>query len=105
MGFPNIELFHNELELREDTVKTVKKIMLLETADEVRLYGKTGTGRLNKTTWLGWVVGFVENEKNVYFYAINLQQGNISFSRFQERRKSILRKAFNHLDIQIPPGP
>ena len=47
--------------------------MLLSSDHGVRLYGKTGTGRINEKDINGWFIGFLETESDVYFFAANLQ--------------------------------
>lgn len=35
---------------------------------------KTGTGRVNGQDINGWLIGFVENADNTYFFATNIQR-------------------------------
>ena len=50
--------------------------MKLEVNDDYTLRGKTGLGRLDDETYLGWFIGYVENKSGVYFFAINLEGKN-----------------------------
>ena len=47
--------------------------MILEDTGVYTLYGKTGAGPLPDGNWIGWLVGFVENDKGYYFYALNIE--------------------------------
>jgi beta-lactamase class D len=55
------------------STETVKEIMLLDEAADHRFSGKTGTARLPEGSMLAWLVGYVEREGEVYFYALNLE--------------------------------
>jgi beta-lactamase class D len=47
--------------------------MVLEETPAYRLSGKTGTADLTPTRELAWLVGTVEREGNVWFYALNME--------------------------------
>ena len=38
-----------------------------------RIYGKTGTGRVNGQDINGWFIGFIESQNNTYFFSTNIQ--------------------------------
>jgi beta-lactamase class D len=46
--------------------------MLYETADNYKLYGKTGGGDCWKNKVIGWFVGFIETESGTYIFAMNI---------------------------------
>lgn len=50
----------------------VKDIMLYETTDNYKLYGKTGGGNCWKDKVIGWYVGFVETNSSTYIFAMNI---------------------------------
>jgi len=65
-------IYHNKLGLKSSSLSALKEIMLLETTDNYKLYLKTGAGKLDDQSMLGWAVGFVENLQGVHFFALNL---------------------------------
>lgn len=52
--------------------ETVKDIMLYETNDNYKLYGKTGAGDCFDKKVIGWYVGFIETNSNTYIFAMNI---------------------------------
>ncbi len=69
-----LERFHSgRLGLSPDTTEWVKEMMLLEEGPAYRLSGKTGTADVTPTRELGWIVGFVEHDDEIAFYALNME--------------------------------
>ena len=66
-------LYENKWNFSRESIEAVKQAMLLSSDHGVRLYGKTGTGRINEKDINGWFIGFLETESDVYFFAANLQ--------------------------------
>jgi beta-lactamase class D len=66
-------LYAGELGVSARSAEILKEIMLLEETPEYRLSGKTGTADLTPTRELAWLVGTVEREGNVWFYALNME--------------------------------
>ena len=50
--------------------------MLCSENSDNKLYGKTGTGKINEVEVIGWIIGFVETSDNTYFFAVNLQNAS-----------------------------
>lgn len=63
-------LVEETLPFREQTMKTVKRIMIDNDQDDYTVHGKTGT-RLSDMG-LGWYVGYVERGKNDWVFAANV---------------------------------
>ena len=57
----------------ENNIKAVKDSMILANNSNYRLYGKTGTGESHGVNVMGWFVGFMETDSNIYFFAVNKQ--------------------------------
>lgn len=76
-------LYHNELPFSERSMAVVKDIMTLEKTDEYVLRGKTGWGIEPGNNHIGWFVGWLERDGNVYFFANNIEenQDNPAFAR------------------------
>jgi beta-lactamase class D len=86
-----VRLYESELPFSERNIRLVKEIMKVEENDEYILRGKTGLGRINQNNYLGWFIGYLEKESNVYFFAINLEGDN--FSEMIPLRLELAKKA------------
>jgi beta-lactamase class D len=84
------KLYHGRLPFSERAMSLVKAIMLLEETPKYKLRGKTGWADS-----IGWLVGYLEQGDNVYFYATNIESenpdNNFGKARY-EITKNILRK-------------
>ncbi|WP_285767498.1 class D beta-lactamase [Peribacillus sp. SI8-4] len=63
-------LVDEKLPIDKQHMRTVKRIMINEEADDYVLHGKTGT-RLSDMG-LGWYVGYIETDKGTWAFATNL---------------------------------
>jgi beta-lactamase class D len=64
------KLVEESLPFQEQTMKTVKRIMIDNEQDDYTIHGKTGT-RLSDLG-LGWYVGYVETDKVSWVFATNV---------------------------------
>ncbi|MFG6094145.1 class D beta-lactamase [Leptothoe sp. ISB3NOV94-8A] len=62
-------LYNNDLPFSERTVAMVKDIMIVEQTPDYTMRAKTGWALAEE---LGWYVGYVEQNNNVYFFATNI---------------------------------
>ena len=60
-------LYQNDLPFSQRTINLVKDIAITEQTPDYVLLGKTGA-----TSKIGWYVGYLEHNGNVYFFATNL---------------------------------
>lgn len=68
--------FYNyQLPASKGNIDIVKNVISLSNENGTKLSGKTGSGRssLNDKYINGWFVGYVEKDKNVYFFATNIE--------------------------------
>jgi len=88
-----------ELPISESTYQVMKDILQINISDNYILRGKTGWSISNKID-NGWFVGFLETNKNVYFFATNIEP-NKSFNvdLFANIRKSITMEALKSLEV------
>lgn len=87
-------LYAGRLPVSARSIGIVKDILVLEDTGDYRLSGKTGTGPLSEGRYLGWLVGYVEREGRVSFFALNVEgpdYGSISKERRLEMTKGILK--------------
>lgn len=66
------KLYKNRFHFATENVNAVKNAMFLSSSGKGKLYGKTGTGRVNEKDVNGWFVGYVECSGKPYFFAINI---------------------------------
>lgn len=64
-------LYQNNLPFSQRTMDLVKDIMVREQTPDYTLRGKTGWLNTTKPE-LGWFVGYLEQKKNVYFFAMTI---------------------------------
>ena len=94
-----VKLYQEDLPFSKSVIKAVKDMMVIERKDSYTLSGKTGWSRSpDGTNNLGWYVGYVEKDKNVYFYALNLENQDADFPMGVIRKK-ILYDIFQDLQL------
>ena len=64
-------LYENDLPFSQRNIDMVKDIAIAEQTPDYTLRAKTGWAT-NKTPYIGWYVGYLEQNDNVYFFATNL---------------------------------
>ena len=67
-----IKLYTNSWEFDNENIEAVKNAMRLSVSDNTVLYGKSGTGKIEKADVAGWFVGFAEQAGSTYFFAVYL---------------------------------
>jgi beta-lactamase class D len=65
-------LYGSDLPFSERSMRIVREIMVLDKNENYQLSGKTGSGQVGNT-YIGWFVGYVEKNENVYFFAVNIE--------------------------------
>ncbi len=69
-------LYQEELGFSHKAMQLVKYIMLVENKSKYKLRAKLGWGILRDSLNVGWYVGYLEKEGNVYFFATNIESNN-----------------------------
>jgi len=82
----------------ERSQQIVKGIMLYESTDKYKLYGKTGGGDCWENKVIGWYVGFLEANDNTYIFAMNIKANNFSYFA-NNKRITLTKEMFKILDI------
>jgi beta-lactamase class D len=92
------KLYFNQLPFFKSNQETVKKAMLFEDNSNYKLSYKTGWGFWNEKTkkHIGWVVGWIEENKHPYFFVLNLESSDPDFDMRNVRMK-ILKDILGHL--------
>ena len=100
-AFQQIEFlrkFYNyELNVSNESVDMVKDMIILEENVDYKLSGKTGGSEISDNDYIMWLVGFIELDKDVYFYAMNFTTGD--FSKTQNARYDITRNILRSIKL------
>jgi beta-lactamase class D len=81
-----------------DAQELTKQIMLNESSNQYRLYGKTGTGEVENDKLIGWYIGFLETENNAFIFALNMLVDDYP-EISSNKRQSIIKQIFRDLQI------
>jgi beta-lactamase class D len=84
-------LYFNQLPFYPDYQEKVKRAMLFESNSNYRLGYKTGWSGWNETTHkhIGWVLGWVEENKHPYFFVLNIESPDPNFDMVNVRMKML----------------
>ncbi|MEO1094078.1 MAG: class D beta-lactamase [Cyanobacteria bacterium J06638_28] len=86
-------LYQDELPFSENTIATVKDIMIVEQTPDYTLRAKTGWALASN---VGWYVGYLEQNDNVYFFATNI---DIQDESDLPSRQAITRRCLASLNL------
>jgi beta-lactamase class D len=86
------KLMTNQFSLKAQSLKELKEVMLMKETSEYKLHAKTGAGKVDDGSMLGWYVGFVENAEGVHYFAFNFNRDT-----YGEMKASRMKIATNHL--------
>ncbi|BBC25081.1 class D beta-lactamase [Pseudanabaena sp. ABRG5-3] len=94
-----VRLYQENLPFSPAVMKTVKDVMVIDRQDNYTLRGKTGWGRdVDGMKNIGWYVGYLERDNDVYFYALNIVNQDPNFPMIPTRKK-ILFDTFKNLQL------
>lgn len=97
------KLYAEKLPISKRSQQIVKQIMLQETTPSYKIYGKTGwqadvlDNPLGKYS-IGWYVGYLEQNGNVYFFATNVETDKTQ-ENFASSRTEITKKILKELKL------
>ena len=92
------KLYFDQLPFYSSYQDTVKKLMLFENTPAYKLNYKTGWGQKENGNQLGWIVGWIEENRHPYFFVLNLESKDKKFDMLALRIK-ILKNILSHLDF------
>lgn len=85
--------YTGRLPVSKRSTEIVKDILVLEKTPTYQLSAKTGGGPIDEGIYIGWFVGYLESNGNVYFFATNIE--GASYVEIRDKRieltKQILR--------------
>ncbi len=82
------KLYFGQLPFNKTTMDIVKKVMVHENNANYILSYKTGWGFKENGNALGWIVGWIEENKHPYFFVLNLE-GNHDTNIYAVRQKML----------------
>jgi beta-lactamase class D len=95
------KLYDYKLPVTRRSIDVTKEILIDEKKDNYILSGKLGRGDDSKDgKEIGWYVGYVEKDDNVYFFATNFESTNPS-GDFGSARKEITLKILRKLKVIV----
>ena len=67
------KLYFDQLPFQKRTLRIVKDVIVMEKNSNYILAYKTGLGNTENGNTLGWVVGWIEENRHPYFFAMNIE--------------------------------
>jgi beta-lactamase class D len=89
------KLYFDQLPFFKRTQEIVQSVMLREQNANYKLYYKTGWGTRENGNELGWVVGWIEENRHPYFFVLNFEAGQKDI--VPKVRQKLLRDILTHL--------
>ncbi|MDP4263460.1 MAG: penicillin-binding transpeptidase domain-containing protein [Bacteroidota bacterium] len=83
------QLYFDQLPFFKSHQETVKNAMLFEDSINYRLGYKTGWGFTEQGHALGWIVGWIEENKHPYFFVLNIESPEHDFDMWTVRMKML----------------
>jgi beta-lactamase class D len=96
-----VRLHDNKLPFSQRSIDIVKSIMIAKDTLEYVFRAKTGWGFHDELN-IGWYVGYVETNDNVYYFANCIQTADSDNEKFKTARKEIVYKILSELKIVRP---
>ncbi len=99
------DFYQNTYHFSNPAVAAVKKMLVLVDTMGYRLSGKTGWGEMKgeetggQALNIGWFVGYVEKEGNVYFFATNISSPEPAPENFGSASRQITLKILEEMGI------
>lgn len=69
------DLYDNRFGFHAENIAAVKQSIRLFSSENMQIYGKTGTGRVDGQDVNGWFIGYAQMQNGTYFFAANIQGG------------------------------
>ncbi len=90
------KLYFEQLPFFKSTQQTVRNLMLHEENSNYKLSYKTGWGFSDKGQSIGWVIGWIEENKHPYFFALQVSANNPKYD-MRPARTAILQGILQEL--------
>jgi beta-lactamase class D len=87
--------YTGRLPVSKRSTEIVKDILVLEKTPTYQLSAKTGGGPIDEGVVIGWFVGYLESNGNVYFFATNIEGS--SFAEIRDKRIALTKQILKAL--------
>jgi len=87
--------YTGRLPVSKRSTEIVKDILVFEKAPSYQLSAKTGGGLVAEGIYIGWFVGYLESNGNVYFFATNIEGG--SYVEIRDKRIELTKQILKAL--------
>ncbi len=91
------EMYYYQLPFSKRSIDLVKKILPEERHKRSTMKFKTGMGEKENGIKIGWLIGYIEKESNVYLFAFNVESKE--YSEVKKLRNELSRKILTELKI------
>ncbi len=91
-------LYFDQLPFQKRTQQIVKKVMLWEDNSLYKLSYKTGWGFDEQKKNIGWIVGWIEENRRPYFFVLLVQSPDENYD-MSTNRMSLLKDVLRHYDF------
>ncbi len=91
-------LYFEQLPFQKRTQQVVRKVMLMEDNSLYKLSYKTGWGFNEKGENIGWVVGWIEENRHPYFFVLLVQTPDKDYPMFKNRME-LLKAILKHYEF------
>lgn len=91
-------LYFEQLPFQKRTQQVVRKVMLMEDNSLYKLSYKTGWGFDEKGENIGWVVGWIEENRHPYFFVLLVQTPDKDYPMFKNRM-DLLKEILKHYEF------
>ncbi len=90
--------YAGDLPFSERTLEIVRRITIVEETDAYTLHAKAGSTVMPDGTGIGWYIGYLEEDGNVYFFALNLSSPELTGEQMAARAE-ITRSILGELGL------
>ena len=91
-------LYFGQLPFQKRTQEIVKKVMMQEDNSLYKLAYKTGWGFNEKGENVGWIVGWIEENRHPYFFVLLVQSTDKNYD-MRNNRLALLKDILKHYDF------
>lgn len=91
------KFYAGRLPVSKRSVEIVKDILVLEKTPAYTLSAKTGGGSIAEGIYIGWFVGYLETQGNIYFFALNLE--GASYPEIRDKRIEVTKRILAELGL------
>ncbi len=89
------KIFGDKTPFSQDNLELVKELMLVDNDNSaVKIYGKTGSGLKDQNWGDAWFVGFFEYKGETTYFAVRLNEPNLTGKKAKEIAINIIQSAF-----------